>query len=174
MKNFFLFPLLLLGLTACKKDTTPAAPPDTNAQGEYFNCKIDGQYWTYKQAGYTHHDALTAGKGLITDPGFAITGTNVVDFPQTVITFWMIGTDFPDSDTIELADYSSGNYAEIVGPDREYANLDFMTNDSNSKGKIIFTKRTPQRIEGTFYFDAFRKFGAPVIHITEGRFSIIP
>ena len=175
MKNALLGLLLLFAtLSSCKKDTPPATLPDTNAQGEYFNCKIDGKYWTYKQAGYTNHDDLTAGKGIITDPGYVITAENGEDFPQTVVKFWMIGTDFPDSDTIELADYSSGNYAEIVGPNTDNANLDFNTKDSSSEGRLIFTKRMANRLEGNFYFDAYRKSSSSVIHITEGRFSIIP
>ena len=175
MKNALLFSLLLLlGIYSCKKDTTPVIPPDTNAQGEYFNCKIDGKYWTYKQSGYTNHDALTAGKGIITDLGYAISGTNVVDFPQTVVTFWMIGTDFPDSDTIELADYSSGNYVQVNNPPpAELSSVEF-SSDSLHTGRLIFTKRSPQRLEGTFQFNVYRIELNRVVRFTEGRFSIIP
>lgn len=40
-------------------------------------------------------------------------------------------------------------------------------------GKLIFTRRG-DRLEGTFYFDAQRPDINVVIHVTNGRFSIIP
>ena len=175
MKNALLGLLLLFAtLSSCKKDTPPATLPDTNAQGEYFNCKIDGKYWTYKQAGYTNHDDLTAGKGIITDPGYVITAENGEDFPQTVVKFWMIGTDFPDSDTIELISYGTGAYAEVVGPPfLDIYQYGFRT-DTLHTGRLIFTKRSPQRLEGTFEFDTYNNDPKRMVRFTEGRFSIIP
>jgi hypothetical protein len=74
---------------------------------------------------------------------------------------------------MKLTTYGAGAFAEIVGPNLEFANLNLQT-DSSRNGKLIFTKRTPQRLEGIFYFDAYRETGAPIVHITEGRFSLIP
>jgi hypothetical protein len=48
-------------LMGCKKEDKLT---NVNKQGEYFNCKIDGKYRTFKQSRYINHDALNAGKQM--------------------------------------------------------------------------------------------------------------
>jgi hypothetical protein len=85
MKNLlFGFSVFVLAFASCKKEDK--GPPDSNEQGEYFNCKIDGKYWTYKQAYFTSHDDLIF-RSYFNDAGYEIIGENGVDFPQTVVSF---------------------------------------------------------------------------------------
>lgn len=165
MKSYYLFLILLLA--ACHKNE-PATEPK-----EYFNCYIDGKYWTYAQGSFTNHDALRARVNAITLPGFEITADNVTIFPQTIINIWFIQESFPTKDTVELTTYNDGYYAEISNPDTAGNLHKFRTNDTLS-GVLIFTKREPNLIQGTFYFDAYNETLNRTVHITNGKFSIIP
>lgn len=165
MKIYYIFLILLLA--ACYKNE-PAPEPK-----EYFNCYIDGKYWTYKQGSFTNHDALRARVNAITLPGFEITADDVTTFPQTQINIWFIQENFPTKDTVELTTYNDGYYAEILGPDTTGALIGFETDDTHT-GHLIFTKREPNLIQGTFYFDAYSAAQNRTVHITNGKFSIIP
>lgn len=165
MKSYYLFLILLLA--ACHKNE-PATEPK-----EYFNCYIDGKYWTYAQGSFTNHDALRARVNAITLPGFEITADNVTNFPTTIINIWFIEETFPTKDTVMLTTYSDGYYAEIISPDTAGSGNSFET-DNTYTGQLIFTKREPNLIQGTFYFDAYSAAQNRTVHITNGKFSIIP
>jgi|GEM_PF-1401792 len=166
MKTFLLALALVFG-SSCRK-TSGTSPK------EYFSCIINGVYFTYKQDPTSNHDALIARPGQITLPAYQIAGDNVVDFPYTGINFWLINKSFPDKDTVILSTYEDGAYATINYPqDSTMVAVDFST-DSNHTGRIIFTKRSPSELEGTFSFDAQRAGSSTVLHITEGKFSIKP
>lgn len=164
--------LTFLGTLGCNKEPgPPPAPPDVNEQGEYFNCYINGKYWTFKQDPYAA-DALSASVSQITLPGYRLHAVAHDGYPRTVIDLWMIGENVPSKDTFDLTTYSDGSYAEILGPTANFCCSGFGT-DMTHTGKLIFSRRG-DRLEGTFYFDAQRPDTNVVIHVTNGRFSIIP
>lgn len=167
MKTYSLFLLLLLA--AChKNETSPATEPK-----EYFNCYINGKYWTYKQPTFSNHDPLRAWYEASLIPHFALGGDNVVDFPQTGIGFDLDNINFPNKDTFYLSSYPGGNMAHIDNPDTDGNLHEFRTNDTLT-GVLIFTKREANLIQGTFYFDAYNETLNRTVHITNGKFSIIP
>lgn len=48
LRPFVLF--AALWTAGCTKEPDPPpTPPDVNEQGEYFNCYINGKYWTFSQ-----------------------------------------------------------------------------------------------------------------------------
>ncbi len=172
MKHVFVvWALMFCCSTGCKKKNVQ--PADVNAQGEYFNCYIDGQYWTFKQEPYSNNDALTASKGQITLPGFKLQAESN-DAPQTVVRLWMLTEDFPSKDTYALTTYSELCYATVY---RDYyfpnPTYEVSTNDTLT-GQLIFSKREPTRLEGTFFFSGARNDSGQAVRITNGRFSIIP
>lgn len=82
--------------------------------------------------------------------------------------------DFPDRDTVELTSYSKGAVAQVNNPPpAELSGVEFYS-DTLHTGRIIFTTRTPQRLEGTFQVDVYRSELNRVVRFTEGRFSLIP
>lgn len=178
MKKLLLSLSVALSLVyGCKPDdpiVTPNPPPVSESD-EYFNCYIDGKYWTYKQgSGSFSGDALKAERIIMQGPNFRIQAANHVDNDDnTVIVLWMVADTFPSKDTIPLTLDADSAYAAIVGPNLDFMNISFKTNHVAS-GELIFTKRTSERLEGTFYFDAQRPDTSVVIHVTNGRFSIIP
>ncbi|RQO29796.1 hypothetical protein DBR32_14525 [Taibaiella sp. KBW10] len=50
----------------------------------------------------------------------------------------------------------------------------FAKGGNQGSGKIIFSKRNPKRLEGTFEFTAINRVDSSVITITNGKFSIVP
>ncbi len=165
--------LACLGTFGCKKDADKTS--DVNEQGEYFNCRIEGRYWTFEQEHYTAHDALSA---YGAHDRFFIHADRVDDYPQTGIEFTLNGRSLPDRDTYILGKNTSngvitGNeaFARITGPTANFSGYDFAT-DSTHQGMLIFTRCDARRAEGTFWFNAGRTDTNAVIHVTDGRFSI--
>jgi hypothetical protein len=167
--------LSLLATASCKKNDSSVKPHDVNAQGEYFNCVINGKYWTYKELGpYSMGDPLKARENQIDDPGYQLVAQNLTDLPQTAISLWIVGKSFPDKDSISLGSHGSVAYAEVTYPDGQQLDNYTYTTRSTQVGMVIFTKRTPERLEGTFHFDATNDDASKSLHITQGQFSIIP
>ncbi len=156
----------------CKKKDT--GPTDINDQGEYFNCYIDGQYWTYKEDNdFGDDDDVTARQGQITLPGFVIKAENTT-FPGSGFSLWMVSETFPSKDTVLLTTYSDLAYATFhTRYPSGRGGYEVSTNDTLN-GQLIFTKRERTRLEGVFHFNGVRSDSGQVVRITDGRFSIIP
>src|SRR5690606_26740368 len=110
MKNKILFLLIaVLGIAACKpKDNTPPEPE------EYFNCEINGKYWTYRSQpnSWTGNRGIGAGPSGLTS--YVVHGRDMIGPPQTQIIMYITGgNSFPDRDTFELG---KSNRAEINHP----------------------------------------------------------
>jgi hypothetical protein len=84
---------------SCKK--TKYTAPDVSPNGEYFNCKIDGKYWTFKTCSYCN-DPLTAGREVVDRPHFSIMAGNS-DYPQTQFDFFIDTAEINHHDTISFS-----------------------------------------------------------------------
>lgn len=159
MKQLILISILFSLFACCKKKTK------TDSPSQYFNCNIDGKYFTYTQSSFSNNKGLSAGtSGSL---NYVIIGRDMVGFPQTQFIFTLIGNHIPTKDTILIDTY---NYADVEKVDS--VGNSYRTNSINN-GKIIFTERTNTLLKGIFYFDAFNQSLNKTIHITNGQFSII-
>jgi len=79
------------------------------------------------------------------------------------------GDQIPQQDTIILD--NSNAWAEI----EDFIDMgnSFNTKGVNS-GKIIFKIRSEEMLSGTFEFEANQQYNDSILHITNGKFSIIP
>src|SRR5690625_435672 len=79
------------------------------------------------------------------------------------------GDQIPQEDTIILD--NSNAWAEI----EDFIDMgnSFNTKGVNS-GKIIFKIRSEEMLSGTFEFEANQQYNDSILHITNGKFSIIP
>ena len=180
MNKLFIAILLVLLFTGCKKEEQSDLT-DVSPNGEYFNCYINGKYWTFKQCTFCSGDALRSYQVYRNVPD-TITGNRIEgsssDFPQTVIEFVIAQEDFLAGDTIMLG---RNSFRSLTDSGLSFAQIEHVYNiDNNSvsggatdsihTGRLVFTKRTGKWQEGTFYFNASN--GLDVISITNGRFAI--
>jgi len=141
---------------------------------EYFSFTANGVDYYYpqeKRSGFLgESQALWAGASS-GDLGYFISARSFED-PTARGTFrftFFPGDQIPQQDTIILD--NSNAWAEI----ENFINMgnNFNTNGSYS-GKIIFTVRSEDMLSGTFEFEAQQQYNDSILHITNGKFSIIP
>lgn len=173
MCKFLLAIIAFLMIAGCKKEDSGLT--DVSEKGEYFNCRINGQYWTYKQANglFGAVNALSSYQlydvpSIITHD--VIRANNVVDYPQTEIELNMDHEAFLAGDTIMLGNNPSRllsgkglSWAEITNPNG--------LTDSIHTGRVIFTQRTDEWQRGIFEFTVSDGQGSQ-FSVTEGRFAI--
>ncbi len=158
----FAFPVFSLALSSCK----PKEQPQPDA--EYFNCEINGKYWTYRANRLAFNPCSGVGAGTSGMTSWIISGLDCIGPPQTQIIIYLSGgNSFPDRDTFEL---SEQHFAGVNNPDNSF-NSYYRTNDT-ATGKLIFTMRDSTRVEGQFYFRAYNPYQNKTIDITNGKFSI--
>jgi hypothetical protein len=176
MKRLWICVLLLPVLLNSCKDKNKIDP---DAE-EYFSFYADGEYFYYPQEkglgfGGTGQ-TLKAGKsGTTAYRIYAYSRKNPV--ATGAVSFGFSENHIPDNDTIMLNGASN-----TVGISK------FKTQNSNYElyppltGSIIFTERNSKKLTGTFEFNAYKlkqvgmewQITDTIIHITQGKFSIIP
>ena len=166
MKKYLIFfAAMLLGITACdKKHKTPE---------EYFSFDANGVHYEYPQEsdiGWLGETKTLFAGAQSGNLGYTIAGSSWKNptAPGT-ITFTFSNTDFPTQDTIILN--ANGDYASIKwfleqGTYYYTGNLQV--------GKVIFSERSNTKLTGVFEFYAKEQTTGEILHITNGKFSIIP
>ena len=175
MKKLLIAVVYIAMIGGCKKED-PSDLTDVSERGEYFNCLINGKYWTFKQCTTCLFGAPDAVRRyeLYEIPGITtrdvIEASNVEGYPQTGIEINIDHNDFLAGDTILLSknpsrlNSSQGlSFANISNP--------YGLTDSVHTGRLIFTKRTNKWEEGVFDFTAVNSQGE-IISVTKGRFAI--
>jgi len=155
---------ILLLSTGCNKH-------DENAdKAEYFNCEINGQYWTYVQCKFCNFDNLTAGHEDLDTKHYSIMGS-CADYPQTEISFFIDEDEMMRSDTIALSS-ATKSYGRIWKPLAQDSTmiLEYFTGHG-AGGNLIITSRTSRRIEGVFDFTATNT--KQTVSVSKGTFSIL-
>lgn len=165
MKPIIILSLGVLFFTACKKKD--------NKPTEYFSFDADGVHYEYPQEEtkgnlfVEPHNTIGAGP-IAGNLGYTIYAHLLKDpVANGAFRFIFAGNNIPIQDTIILD--GNINTASI---------MNFNTQDNNYElappltGKIIFTERSSQRLTGFFEFEASQT-GGQIIHITNGKFSII-
>ena len=160
----------ILSAIGCKKkDQTPE---------EYFSFDANGVHYDYPQE-KKEASLFGGGKKALSawasnSLGYQISAYTLKDGAIPGYFLFRLYGGFPAKDTI------------LLGADGEVSIERFINQSANYSmippyGRIIFTERTSERLTGTFEFYAelyqFPTFGPEVdtvIHITNGRFSIIP
>lgn len=161
---FVLISLLMIGLYSCKKHDPPA--PDTSAAGEYFNCELDGTYWTYRQCSFCNADALYARPEVVDYPHFAIRAMSSED-PTTVYSFMIDTAAFNRLDSIDLST-SSKSCVIVTHPYPLQAGVGF--DFTSISGKLVFTSKNAAQVSGIFEFEATD--GSKIAHVTNRKFLI--
>ena len=147
---------------------------------EYFSFTANGVDYNYpqeKRSGFLgESQALWAGASS-GDLGYFISARSFED-PTARGTFRFTlfpGDQIPQQDTFILDGVNNITVVEwFLNQDAYYKLL------PPQKGKIIFTERTEEKLSGTFEFEATRTiipvYGSAdsILHITNGKFSIIP
>ena len=178
MKSIFILSLGLLFFTACNKKN--------NKPTEYFSFDVDGVHYNYPlevtPVGLFGGGAKTLGAGPLSGnlgyDIYAFSQKNPVARGEFRITFPSSG--LPNKDTVILGvDQCRISINGFLSQDNDFSYQPPLT------GKVIFTERSSSSLKGTFEFDAYKyipdtsNFGHviyldTVIHITNGKFSIIP
>jgi hypothetical protein len=156
--------VLFTCMTCCKKQPKTEPEPE-----EYFNCYIDGEYFTYtKEYSWVTNKAL---KCRLNHQGwFEIMGFDAQNAEQNGIGFFIVGGGLPTKDTLDLKAYQRAElYYRKLGTPSSSAN----TNDSIG-GQLIFTTRTTSLVKGIFNFDVLNPNNNQIVHITNGKFKVIP
>ncbi|OJV50901.1 MAG: hypothetical protein BGO31_10525 [Bacteroidetes bacterium 43-16] len=174
MKQLIFLSLALPGIVACNKDKKKT--PE-----EYFSFYADGVYYDYPQE--KGSSLFVDWKTLSAGASSASVGYQIYAYSRKnpvadgFFSFIFSGNHIPSQDTILLDGVSN-----VVG----IGKFNAMENNYELKqplsGKIIFTERTSDKLTGIFAFDAYKmrvegNNWVPtdsIIHITEGKFSIIP
>ena len=157
----------LIFTTACKKKEKTEPEPE-----EYFSFYADGEYFYYPQEkglgfGGTGQTLKAWGAGTA---GYIIRGYSRKDpVAGGAISLYIQGGQIPDQDTIILNNING--YASFT--DFKHTSNDYYTNNIEI-GRLIFTKKTANKLEGIFEFTAKQQYNGSLIHITEGKFAIIP
>ncbi len=142
---------------------------------EYFSFTANGVDYYYPQgetpggfAGSSNAlGAGSAGYGL----GFQIYAFSLENpaIPGEFRFTFFPGDQIPQQDTIILDGVNNMTVVEwFLNQDAFYKLL------PPQKGKIIFTERTEEKLSGTFEFEAQQQYNDSILHITNGKFSIIP
>lgn len=174
MKKLLLIALLLPGIVACKKK---------NKSTEYFSFDADGVHYDYPQdetnGGLFGGPISTLGAGAMSGGlGYQIYAFSLGNpVARGEVNFNFPGNSIPSQDTV----YFNGvNNSVSIGK--------FLNSSNNYElrqplsGRIIFTERSNNRLTGTFEFDAYKMKVVDmnqvptdtIIHIANGKFSIIP
>jgi len=147
---------------------------------EYFSFTANGVDYYYPQIKGTAFvgNWKTLGAGPMSgNMGFLIRARSVEDpaIPGEFRFTFFPGDQIPQQDTIILDGVNNITAVEwFLNQDAYYKLL------PPQKGKIIFTERTEEKLSGTFEFEATRTiipvYGSAdsILHITNGKFSIIP
>lgn len=170
MKKLLLFILTIpLLLVSCIKKE----PPST----EYFSFYANGKEYNYPQGKSKgslfvgSSDAIAAwfhDDNLVVATIYAFSLEDPVTYGE--FRFWLSEKNLPSQDTIILG--AKENFVTINK--FLYDGANYRTRYPQS-GKMIFTERTSKRLTGIFEFDAVNIHDdTTVIHITNGKFSIIP
>jgi hypothetical protein len=156
-------PLLLI---SCDKKPKPV---DYNSLPEYFECLINGKYFTYSNgdAFMQNPDGLYVNNNgqWINISGDAKGGGNVANGMNLSIN----KNSLNSIGQVDLGDINS-NGSALISTFVDFPNEPLQT-DSTHTGKITFTKNTDSLIEGTFYFKAVAQSGF-VAEVTIGKFKI--
>jgi len=179
-KNYMYICALLLPvwLSSCKD----RFPPDAE---EFFSFYADGEFSYYPQEEGSSFggtwQTLKAGKSGATD--YAIYAYNNRYYSHTnpttlgAFSFRFNVNYIPEQDTVII----DGNAVTVDIYDLLMAGNSY-TLEYPLTGKIIFTQRNQEKLAGTFEFDAYKlkqedgewQITDTVLHITKGRFAIIP
>lgn len=165
--------LVLLSTTACnKKNKTP---------DEYFSFTANGVHYDYPQE--TKSGFLGESKTLFAGPssgnlGYFIVGKSFKDpTAEGGVSFNFSSENKPDKDTIILDGFNASvSIGKFLDASNNYELRQPLT------GKIIFTERNSNRLTGIFQFNAYKMKVVnanweptdTILHITNGKFSIIP
>lgn len=164
-KIYLLSCLFLFIAFSCKKSEESA--PDVSPDGEYFNCNIDGKYWTFKQGtGPFGSDALTASFEVVDRPHYEIEAATT-DYPETVFSFWIDTAVMNRTDTV-IFTATSKSYVQLYSP--YGVQVGEVGSFESTSGKLIFTNRSAAYIQGIFDFEASN--GTKVAKVTNGKFKI--
>jgi hypothetical protein len=160
----------ILSTTACKKK-------DKAPEEEYFSFEANGVHYDYpakRESGFLGESKTPYG-GLSTGSlGYFMGGSDWNDKAAPGRVKFQLYSGFPDKDTILLGVDGKVSIYSFINQSASYSMIP-------PYGKIIFTERSSERLIGTFEFYAelynFPTFGPEVdtvLHITNGKFSIIP
>jgi hypothetical protein len=165
IKTIIILALPLL-ISSCHKKPKPT---DYNSLPEYFECNINGKYFTYNNgdAFMQNPDGLKANSnGLwITIQGSAKSGGQ----SAAIVELSINKASLNSINQVNIGDINSEGSA-YIGTFIDNPNESLNT-DSTHIGKITFTKNTNSLIEGTFYFKAVAQSGF-VADVTNGKFKI--
>ena len=152
--------LLLLLLTAglflqlkCKKNTEP--------EGYYFQCKVDGKL--YIPDGFCGNCKVAT---ILNDTVLLLSGKRSIEIVAIGIT---------DKSGIKQATYVLSN---MLGTGATYKNStttdDRFDTDASRIGKLIIKRldKATREIEGNFYFEAYNPVQNKVINVTDGKFKL--
>lgn len=157
MKNtvFYLLSMLLI-LTSCMKDGAV-----TGAEEGFFKCEINGT--TFEKEGLLAY-AVTSS----IDGGVTIYGTEDVLEEENPISVYIIIDDEQAVGTYDLGGDLDGNgyYVDVNG------SFTFYTIPEGAGGQIEITKKTEDRIAGTFSYTAIDPNTEEVVNITNGSFDV--
>ncbi len=160
----FAYLVFSLTLSSC----TPKEQPQPEA--EYFNCEINGKYWTYRANRLAFNPCSGVGAGTSGMTSWIISGLDCIGPPQTQIIIYLSGgNSFPDRDTFELSEQYQGFVDQPYPISTGYSGF-FI--DKKHTGKLIFTQRDMNWIKGIFFFDVLDLNDSTVVKITNGKFSI--
>ena len=168
----------LLALTFCALASTACNPPTPAPEpepDEYFSFYADGEYYFYPQI---YESGLFAADPTL--QAFSLGATSYLirgrqkEFPTGSLSLFIPGGHIPDSDTVILTSAGIQDLGEMSNS---------FEMDPPLLGRVIFTERSSTRLTGTFEFDAYhvnfedtsgKTITDTIIHITDGKFSIIP
>ncbi|HRP88435.1 MAG TPA: hypothetical protein PKX92_00215 [Edaphocola sp.] len=175
MKNFILIALLLPMMAACKKKN--------KSPKKYFSFDANGVHYDYPQGetpgGLFGGPSSSLGAGSMGfGLGYQIYGFSLKNSTAPGrITFNFAEDHIPDRDTIIFNGINNKILIE------KFLNID---NNYELKlplqGRIIFTERSNNLLSGIFEFDVYKmkvvdwhwEATDTILHITNGKFSIIP
>ncbi|HRP88793.1 MAG TPA: hypothetical protein PKX92_02015 [Edaphocola sp.] len=170
MKNIILLFLLLPTMMACNKKENNKEYFYFDANGVHYNYPLKTKLGLLGESKSIWAGASSGSLGYFM-------GASCWKDPSApgTITFNFPGNNIPTQDTIILDGVNNRSTIERFLNQEAYYKLVPPQN-----GRIIFTERTTQRLTGTFQFDV-KLVVTPtqgtvdsVIHITNGKFSIIP
>jgi hypothetical protein len=171
IKTIIIIALPLL-ISSCYKKPKPV---DYNSLPEYFECLINGKYFTYNNERYP---IIGNGKGLkatIYSNGINIFaqaksgGQCASGVDLSIQDFNNTNNSIHNIVNMNLGFYSSEGTASVST--FEDSPNETLQTDSTHNGIITFTKNTDSLIEGTFYFKAITQSGF-VAEVSNGKFKI--
>lgn len=154
--KYTLLLLLAAGLflqLKCRKNTEP--------QGYYFQCKLDGKL--YIPDGFCGNCKVAT---ILNDTVLLLSGKRNIEIVAIGIT---------DKLGVNQKTYFLSN---ILGTGATYKNStttdDRFDTDFTRTGQLVIKRldKAAQEIEGTFYFDAYNPIQNRIIKVTEGKFKL--